>query len=277
MKKITSIISVTLAASMALSVTGCLNKYVNPMGTAALESYAKEYGAERYKSSRDFAHFIKDSYGDVNQLNDGVYVRADGKAAGMAIEASSEIPIFYDENIKEATVFAVGNMSYYMFNEIFCVSMAFGSSRDADLYYEMAVDSYYVRDEDGIIDADEFDPRMVFDVFENDQQVEQARQALRRELSDMGASPEMVEEWMTLFDEMYDFDYDLELESFEGEDGLRYTLLTGSHGDVFYTAGIYVKNSTVFYAYGFGYVPTEVNEYLDDVCEHMQVPPPSTL
>ena len=93
----------------------------------------------------------------------------------------------------------------------------------------------------------------------------------------MGASPEMVEEWMTLFDEMYDFDYDLALESFEGEDGLRYTLLTGSHGDVFYTAGIYVKNSTVFYAYGFGYVPTEVNEYLDDVCEHMQVPPPSSL
>jgi hypothetical protein len=24
-------------------------------------------------------------------------------------------------------------------------------------------------------------------------------------------------------------------------------------------------------------VPTEVNEYLDDVCEHMQVPPPSSL
>ena len=168
MKKITSLISVTLAASMLMPLSGCLNRFVNPMGTAALESYAKEYGAERYKSSRDFAHFIKDSYGDVNQLNDGVYVRADGKAAGMAIEASSEIPIFYDENIKEATVFAVGNMSYYMFNEIFCVSMAFGSSRDADLYYEMAVDSYYVRDEDGIIDADEFDPRMVFDVFEND-------------------------------------------------------------------------------------------------------------
>ena len=277
MKKITSIISVILAASMMLPLTGCLNKFVNPMGTAALESYAKEYGAERYKSSRDFAHFIKDSYGDVNQLSDGAYVRADGKAAGMAIEASNEIPIFYDENIKEATVFAVGDMSYYKFNEIFCVSMAFGSSSDADLYYEMAVDSYYVRDEDGVIEASEFDPRMVFDIYENDQQVEQARQALRRELSDMGASPEMIEEWMLLFDEMYDFDYDLELESFEGEDGLRYTLLTGSHGDVFYTAGIYVKNSTVFYAYGFGYVPTEVNEYLDDVCEHMQVPPPSSL
>ena len=83
MKKITSLISVTLAASMLMPLSGCFNRFVNPMGTAALESYAKEYGAERYKSSRDFAHFIKDAYVDVNQLNDGVYVRADGKAAGI--------------------------------------------------------------------------------------------------------------------------------------------------------------------------------------------------
>ena len=276
MKKITSLISVTLAASMMLPLTGCLNKFVNPMGTAALEEYAKNYGAERYKNSREFASFYKDSYSDVNQLNDGIYIRADGKSAGQAIECADEIPIFYSEDIKEAAVFAVGEMSYYKFNECFCVSMTFESERDADLYYEVAVDEYYVHSDSDVIDANDFDVRMVFDIYQNDAQVEQARQALQRELIDMGATGEMIDQWMQVFDTMYDIDYDLVLESFE-EDGMKYTLLTGSHGDVFYTAGIYFKNNTVFYAYGFGYEEDEVNAYIDDVCGHMKLTPPSSL
>ena len=127
MKKITSLISVTLAASMMLPLTGCLNKFVNPMGTAALEEYAKNYGAEEYKNSREFADFYKDSYGDVGRLSEGIYIRTDGKSVGKAIESLDQTPIFYDEDMKEATIFAVGDMSYYKFNECVCVSMAFGS------------------------------------------------------------------------------------------------------------------------------------------------------
>ncbi len=277
MKKITSIISVTLAASMLMPMTGCLNKYVNPMGTAALESYAKDYGAKCYKSSREFSDFYKESYGDVGRLSEGIYIRADGKRAGLAIECADEVPIVYSEDIKEATVFAAGDMSYYKFNECFCVSMVFGSERDADFYYELAVDNYYVHSDSDVIDADDFDPRMVFDIYQNDHQVEQARQALQKELIDMGATSEMIDEWLKVFDTMYDIDYDLVLESFEEENGLKYTLLTGSHGDVFYTAGIYVKKNTVFYAYGFGYDEDEVNAYIDGVCEHMKLTPPSSL
>ena len=276
MKKIMSLISITLAASLMLPLTGCLNKYVNPMGTAALEDYAKNYGAEEYKSSREFADFYKESYGNVGQLSEGIYIRTDGKSAGKAIECLNEIPVFYSEDMKEATVFAVGDMSYYKFNECICVSMVFGSERDADFYYDIAVDEYYVHNDSNVIDANDFDVRMVFDIYQNDQQVEQARQALRRELIDMGATSEMIDEWMQVFDTMYDIDYDLVLESFE-EDGMKYTLLTGSHGDVFYTAGIYFKDNTVFYAYGFGYDEDEVNAYLDDVCGHMKLTPPSSL
>lgn len=87
----------------------------------------------------------------------------------------------------------------------------------------------------------------------------------------------MIDQWMQVFDTMYDIDYDLVLKSFEVEDGLKYTLLTGSHGDVFYTAGIYVKNNTVFYAYGFGYDEDEANAYIDGVCGHMKLTPPSSL
>ncbi len=277
MKKITSLISVTLAASMMLPLAGCLNKFVNPMGTAALEDYAKNYGAKEYRSSREFADFYKESYGDVNQLSEGIYIRADGKSVGQAIECAEEVPVFYSEDIKEATVFAVGDMSYYKFNECFCVSMVFGSEREADFYYEAAVDQYYVHSDSDVIEANDFDVRMVFDIYQNDQQVEMARQALRQELIDMGATSEMIDQWMQVFDTMYDIDYDLVLKSFEEEDGLKYTLLTGSHGDVFYTAGIYYKNNTVFYAYGFGYDEDEVNAYIDGVCEHMKVTPPSSL
>lgn len=262
---------------MLMPMTGCLNKYVNPMGTAALESYAKDYGAKCYKSSREFSDFYKESYGDVGRLSEGIYIRADGKRAGLAIECADEVPIVYSEDIKEATVFAAGDMSYYKFNECFCVSMVFGSERDADFYYELAVDNYYVHSDSDVIDADDFDPRMVFDIYQNDHQVEQARQALQKELIDMGATSEMIDEWLKVFDTMYDIDYDLVLESFEEENGLKYTLLTGSHGDVFYTAGIYVKKNTVFYAYGFGYDEDEVNAYIDGVCEHMKLTPPSSL
>jgi|GEM_PF-1238998 len=277
MKKITSLISVTLAASMMLPLTGCLNKFVNPMGTAALEEYAKNYGAEEYKNSREFADFYKDSYGDVGRLSEGIYIRTDGKSVGKAIESLDQTPIFYDEDMKEATIFAVGDMSYYKFNECVCVSMAFGSEREAELCYEVAVDEYYVHSDSDVIDANDFDVRMVFDIYQNDAQVEQARQALRQELIDMGATGEMIDQWMQVFDTMYDIDYDLVLKSFEEEDGLKYTLLTGSHGDVFYTAGIYYKNNTVFYAYGFGYDEDEVNAYIDGVCGHMKLTPPSSL
>ena len=88
MKKIMSLISVTLAASMLMPLSGCLNRFVNPMGTAALESYAKDYGAKCYKSSREFSDFYKESYGDVGRLSEGIYIRADGKRAGIRRRSS---------------------------------------------------------------------------------------------------------------------------------------------------------------------------------------------
>ena len=248
------------------------------MGVNALEKYAKDYGAERYTSGRKFADFYKDAYIDADQLSGGIYIRAEGKNAMQAIECSEEIPIFYSEDIKQATVFAVGDMNFRKFNECFCVAMAFESEEDADFYYETALDSYYVHSNSNVIDSDDFDVRMVFDIYSNDQQVERAREALIKELQDMGAPKEIIDQWLQMFDMMYgDIDYDLVLESFEEEDGLRYTLLTGSHGDVFYTAGIYVKSRTVFYAYGFGYYEDEVNDYIDDICEYMELTPPSSL
>ena len=277
MKKIVSLISVTLAATVMLSVTGCLNSFVNPMGVSALEKYAREYGAENFKSGREFAAFYKDAYIDAGQLSEGIFIRANGKDAKQAIECSDEIPVFYDEDIKEAAVFAAGDMNNRKFNECFCVSMAFGSENDADIYYEIAVDSYYVHSDSNVIEASDFDPRMVFDIYKNDYQVEMARQALENELIGMGATSEIIDQWLQLFDMMYDIDYDLVRESYEEDNGLRYTLLTGSHGKVFYTAGIYVKNRTVFYAYGFGYDKDEVNAYIDAVCGYMELTPPSSL
>ena len=277
MKKITSLISVTLAAAMMLSVTGCLNKLGNPMGTYALEKYAKEYGAEKYTSGRKFAEFYKEAYVDAGQLSEGIYIRTDGKGAGQVLECCDEIPIIYYEDVKEVTVFAAGDMKSRKFNECFCVSMAFDSKDDADLYYELAVDSYYVHSDSNVIDANDFDVRMVFDIYDNESQIQQARWALKNELAGMGASQEIIDQWLDFFDMMYDIDYDLKRESFEEDDGLKYTLLTGSHGKVFYTAGIYVKDRTVFYAYGFGYDDDEVNAYIDGVCEYMKLTPPSSL
>jgi len=277
MKKIKSLISVILVASMVVSVTGCLNKFGNPMGPSALEKYAKDYGAQSYKNGRDFAEFYKDAYVDADQLNNGVYIHAEGKSIRQAIECSDEIPIFYSEDIKDATVFAAGDMNFHKFNECFCVSMSFGSEREAEAYYELALDSYYVHNTSNVIESSDFDVRMVFDIYSSDKQVEQARQALIKELEDMGATGEIIDQWLAFFDMMYDIDYDLELESYEDDNGMKYTLLRGSHGDVFYTAGIYVKSRTVFYAYGFGYYKDTVNDYLDDVCEHMELTPPSSL
>ena len=277
MKKIKSLISVTLAASMVMSLSGCLNIKGDPMGPAALEKYAKDFGAEQYKSSREFSDFYKETYSDVEKLKDGIYLRAGGKEAGLAIECSDEIPIIYSEEIKEATVFAAGDMRYNKFNECFCVSMSFNSERDADMYYDLALDSYYVPNKSGVIEASDFDPRMLFDIYTNDQQVEAARQALIKELNDMGATGEIIDEWVKIFDSMCDVDHDLVLESFEDDNGMRYTLLTGSHGDVFYTAGIYVNKNTVFYAYGFGCDKYKVNDYLDAICEYMELTPPSKL
>lgn len=277
MKKFKSLVSVLLAASMMMSVTGCLSKFGNPMGPYALEKYAKDYGAVSYNSGHAFASFYKDAYVDADQLNQGAYIHAEGKDVINAIECSDEIPIFYSEDIKDATVFAAGDMNFHKFNECFCVSMSFDSERDADAYYELAVDSYYVHSNNKVIDSSDFDVRMVFDIYSSDKQVEQAREALIKELEGMGATGEIIDMWLQVFDSMYDFDYDLELESYEDDKGMKYTLLRGSHGDVFYTAGIYVKSRTVFYAYGFGYYKDTVNDYLDDVCEHMELTPPSSL
>ena len=277
MKKFKSLISVILAASMMMSVSGCLNKYVNPMSTVALEKYAKEYGAVNYKSAHAFADFYKEAYVDAGQLSEGVYIRAVGKSTKAAIECSDEIPVFYSEDIKEAVVFAAGDMDRRRFNECFCVSMEFGSGDEADLYYEVAVNSYYVHSDSNVIESSDFDPRMVFDIYQNEQQIEMARQALIKELTEMGANSEIIDEWLQVFDMMYDIDYDLVLESYEEDNGLKYTLLRGQHGSVFYTAGIYFKGRTVFYAYGFGNDPNEVNAYIDDVCEFMEITPPSSL
>ena len=276
MKKIKSFISVILAASMLMSLAGCLKKG-SPMGADALEKYAVKYGAESYKSGREFASFYKEAYINASQLSDGIYIRADGKNARQAIDCADEIPVFYSENIKDSTVFAAGDMHNRKFNECFCVSMDFDSSDSADLYYDVAVNKYYVHSDSNVIEASDFDPRMVFDIYQNEQQIEMARQALVKELKDMGANNEIVDEWLQVFDMMYDIDYDLVLESYEDEDGLKYTLLTGAHGNVFYTAGIYFKNRTVFYAYGFGYDEDEVNAYIDDICEYMELTPPSSL
>lgn len=277
MKKIKSFISVLLAASIVLSTSGCLKKFVNPMGPKALEKYAKEYGAESYSSGHKFAEFYKDAYVDAGQLSEGVYIHADGRDAQHAIECAESVPIYYSENIKDATVFSVGDMTNRKFNECFCVSMEFDSEESAGFYYELAVNQYYVHSDDQVIDANEFDVRMVFDIYQNDSQVERARQALIEELKGMGATSEIIDQWVQVFDMMYDIDYDLVRESFEDENGLKYTLLTGSHGNVFYTAGIYFKNRTVFYVYGFGYDEDEVNTYIDGVCGYMELTPPSTL
>ena len=277
MKKIKSFISVLLLASMVLPMAGCLKKFDNPMGPKALEKYAKEYGAESYSSGRKFAEFYKDAYVDAGQLSEGVYIRTDRKDAQQAIECSEGIPINYSENIEDATVFAVGDMTNRKFNECFCVSMVFDTVDAADFYYDLSVNEYYVHNDSDVIDANDFDVRMVFDIYQTDQQVEMARQALIQELKGYGADSEMIDQWLEVFDMMYDVDHDLVRESFEDENGLKYTLLTGSHGNVFYTAGIYYKKRTVRYVYGFGYDEDEVNTYIDGVCEYMGLTPPSSL
>ena len=261
---------------MMLSLAGCLRKG-SPMGPHALEKYAEEFGAESYKDGRKFASFYKEACIDAGQLSEGVYMRAEGKDLEQVMESANEIPIYYSENIKDATVFAAGDMQNRKFNECFCVSMTFGSEQEADLYYDVAVDEYYVHSDSNVIEASDFDPRMVFDIYQNEQQIEMARQALIQELKGMGATEEIIDEWLKLFDMMYDIDYDLVLESYEEDDGLKYTLLTGSHGNIFYTAGIYFKNRTVFYAYGFGYEEDKVNAYIDGICEYMKLTPPSSL
>ena len=168
MKKIRSVISVAVIASMALCLAGCSLGGVK-FGPPALAKYAKDYGADLYEDGGDF-HDEVEYMDDTGDLEDGVYIHAEGDEIRDAMKQTFIIGGFYDSSVKEATVFVVGD-----YGNTVCtfVSEVFESEDDAqDMYDELVEDFEEVKDysgEDAEMDSFE-EGGMVYTIINADSQ-----------------------------------------------------------------------------------------------------------
>ena len=137
MKKIQSVISAAVIASMALSLAGCNFGSVK-FGPSALAKYAKDYGAELYEDGGDF-HDEVEYMDDTGDLEEGVYLHAEGDEIRDAMKQTFIIGDFYDSSVKEATIFLVGD-----YGDTVCtfVSEVFESKDDAQEMYDGLVEEF---------------------------------------------------------------------------------------------------------------------------------------
>ena len=214
MKKIRSVISVAVIASMALCLAGCSLGGVK-FGPSALAKYAKDYGADLYEDGGDFYDGVE-YMDDTGDLEGGVYIHAEGDDIRDAMEQTFIIGGFYDSSVKEATVFVVGD-----YGNTVCtfVSEVFESEDDAqDMYDELVEDFEEVKDYSG---------------------------------------------------------EDAEMDSFE-EGGMVYTLINADSQYTHCSYGAYLNGDTLFIVFCYG-DERDINNYVEDVCEALDVMAPSEL
>ena len=214
MKKYRGIISIVIVASIVFSFAGC-SLGGTKFGPSALAKYAKDYGADLYEDGEDF-HDGVEYMDDTGDLEDGVYIHAEGDDIRDAMEQTFIIGGFYDSSVKEATVFVVGD-----YGNTVCtfVSEVFESEDDAqDMYDELVEDFEEVKDYSG---------------------------------------------------------EDAEMDSFE-EGGMVYTLINADSQYTHCSYGAYLKGDTLFIVFCYG-DERDINNYVDDVCEALDVMAPSEL
>lgn len=268
-------ISVLLASAMLLPLAGCLNR--DPIGPSALESYAKKHGAEVYRDATEFSHDYNDLYGDLSEISDGMFIRVRGDDIERAIDFTDDISVFYSENIKEASVFIEGDVNHGIYSNCCAISMIFGVEEDASSYYDIACGMYTASlGEFDYEAAAHYDPYLASSIQENDAMIKQLEEEIIEELRNSGASDDVIDEYLDLFEDLYEVDDDLVMESFEKE-GMTFTLLHGKNGYVYYAAGIYLCDRTVLYLYSFGTDEDTCLEYLDDICDELGLESPSVL
>lgn len=273
-KRIRSGISILLSASMLLALPGCMKR--DPFGPVALEKYAKENGAEMFDNARDFSHYYKDLYGDISEISDGICVNARGEDVKQALDFTDDLAFFYNENISEATAYIFGDVRGGHYSECIVCSMGFDLEVEARGYYNNAKDMYTVTIDFDYDEIAHYDPYLASSLEENNAKIKELEDEMIEELRNSGVSEEGIEEWIDMFDDLYEVDEDLVIENYE-EDGIDYTLLYGLNGCVYYTAGIYIRGKTVFYVYAFGTDEDVVFDYVDEICDAFDVESPSTL
>ena len=214
MKKYRGIISIAIVASIVFSFAGCSLGGAK-FGPSALAKYAKDYGADLYEDGEDF-HDEVEYMDDTGDLEDGVYIHAEGDDIRDAMEQTFIIGGFYDSSVKEATVFVVGD-----YGNTVCtfVSEVFESEDDAqDMYDELVEDFEEVKDYSG---------------------------------------------------------EDAQMDSFE-EGGMVYTLINADSQYTHCSYGAYLNGDTLFIVFCYG-DERDINNYVEDVCEALDVMAPSEL
>lgn len=286
------ILAFAVASSALLNMTGCFFKQ-NKIGPAAVEKYAKKYGAEMYKDASDFAYKYKGLFGDYYLICDGICIRVKGDDVKKAVDYAGDLSDYYDKDIKEATVFTIGDSDddYGYTAHVVAMSAVFEDESQAESYYERIIASYTDRSGPSFMDGfgdlsdfgDLFDMGDFSDLFGMDDFGEYFDMDDLSQYFDMDAFGDLFG--------MFGVDFDAELfhnnkyvtQEFEEED-LKYTLIVGddiydsnSKTTSFDAAGVYINEKTVFFVCGTASEKNLVNEYVDEICEGIGVEAPSSL
>lgn len=282
-RKIAAVISVT---AMLTGMTGCFLK-PNKLSPAALEKYAKKYGAEMYDNASDFTFEYRSLCGDYYLISDGICVRVKDGDVAKALDYTDELSPYYDEGIEEATVFAVGDSDDEYTVNIVALATEFGSEDDAAAYYDKLV-SIYTATPDlsnyfGSLDG--YDLNSVFDFGDL---------FSMSDINDLFGALDQYNVDLSGFEGIFDlfdvgfmgdiFNYNkYEYEEFKKDD-IKYTLIrgddiyvSGSDSKRFDAAGVYIDGKYVFFVCGSSSDKDLVNEYADEICEGIGVEPPSSL
>lgn len=125
-KKLTATL---MAATIVFGLTGCASS--SKLGSSKLKEAAKKFGAEEYKDADDFEDDIEGFFAG-DDLYDGVYISGSGKDLKSALK--DEIgPLYYDKNIKDATVFILNEGDYNFF---YILNYSFNSEDEAEDFYD---------------------------------------------------------------------------------------------------------------------------------------------
>lgn len=138
MRNLRTIIAITLTATTALSLTGCLGG--GKLSPTSLSKAAKEYDAELYEDPDDFSDDLIDGYYD-GDFDDGLYISAKGKDVKHIVKDVEFIPdCFYDKSIEESTILVLGDETFGVF-----MASTYESEEDAEEAYETIVEEFQIQ------------------------------------------------------------------------------------------------------------------------------------
>ena len=279
------ILVAAVASSALLNMTGCFFKQ-NKIGPAALEKYAKKYGAEMYKDPSDFSYKYKGLYGDYYLICDGICIRAKNEDISKAVDYAGDLSVYYDEDINEATVFVVGDSDddYGYTVNVVVMSAVFDDESQAESYYDRIIAGYTEKSGSSFLNG--FGDMSMFnfgDLFNMDDLSEYFDMDDLSQYFDMDAFGDLFGMIGVDFAEDLFHSYKYVTQEFEEED-LKYTLIVGddiydsdSQTTSFDAAGVYINEKTVFFVCGTASEKDLVNEYVDEICEGIGVEAPSSL